>query len=740
MKKAVDDLGIKSINMKILFLFFFLFMFVSPFYKGLFNGLQMAFNYPIYFTVFLSGFALIFLGFGLIRKWNFGENIHSVMIWSIPLTYVISAFYSSSGFYSINSILVYILYSTLFVSTSYLVQTKKGNSIVKWAIILSALIIVIHGFLNWFGILHYVNAVLDRRLSGIFQYPNSYAAFLMAILLACLIQLCYASRPVLIFFYGSLITPIVISILFTLSRGALLILPILFLIMLLFLSFSKQLLAIIVTVVSVIFSALTMGEISRIRGLIVEEFHWLDSIYGLFIVAIVSLITGIISIQVKKLADKTVGWNGFGKLANYTKYYIPVVLIGITSISLYVLLKTTLIINLLPANLKRIATINLQQTALSDRTNFFKDSYSLFKDYPFFGAGGGAWATLFEQYQSEPYISRQTHSFPMQILVEVGLVGAIIFFIFIFYLFFKAFRNRKNDNEISMYAIIVIAVLSHSLIDFHMSFVYLGGLIFICLGGMLPMQLNIELQKNNNSIGKYIYSAFILLLGLVIIIMGGRAVQAYRTYNSAFDNNANAVNINTLDRAISQQNYNAEYKIQRTGILLNAYQESQNKALLEQAQLSIEDLRESESHNRLLLEHEFFMNMITGNKEKALQVLIEKKEYFKWDIALYERIISLAFELRNNSSSNYRDTAEQFYEEVTKMEQAINERNMKNDKNFAVSNQIKLIGASLKYEQGNYSETIEVLEPILSELTNEYKIEAQKIYDLAQKNLKTKEK
>jgi hypothetical protein len=737
MKKAVDDLGIKSINMKILFLFFFLFMFVSPFYKGLFNGLQMSFNYPIYLTVFLSGFALIFLGFGLIRKWNFGENFHTVMIWSIPLMYVISAFYSSSSFYSMNSILVYIFYSTLFVSTSYLVQTKKGNSIVKWAIILSALIIVIHGFLNWFGILNYVNAVLDRRLSGIFQYPNSYAAFLMAILLACLIQLGNASRPVLIFFYGSLITPIVISILFTLSRGALLILPILFLIMLLFLSFSKQLLAVIVTVVSGIFSALTMGEISRIRGLIVEEFHWLDSIYGLFIVTIVSLITGIISIQVKKLADKTVGWNGFGKLANYTKYYIPVVLIGITSISLYVLLKTTLIINLLPANLKRIATINLQQTAFSDRTNFFKDSYSLFKDYPFFGAGGGAWATLFEQYQSEPYISRQTHSFPMQILVEIGLVGAIVFFIFIFYVFFKAYRNRTNLDT-SMYSIIVIAVLSHSLIDFHMSFVYLGGLIFICLGGMLPMQLKLEPQKNDNNIGKYIYAGSILLLSLGIIIMGGRAVQAYKTYNSAFDNNA--VNIKTLDRAISQQNYNAEYKIQKIGILLNAYQDTQNKAFLNQAQLSIEELRESESHNRVLLEHEYYMYMITGNKEDALQVLIEKKEYFKWDIALYERIISLAFELRNNPSSNYRDTAEQFYEEVTKMEKTIIERNMKNDKNFAVSNQIKLIGASLKYEQGNYSETIEILEPILSELTNENKIEFQRIYDSAQINLKTKEK
>lgn len=123
------------------------------------------------------------------------------------------------------------------------------------------------------------------------------------------------------------------------------------------------------------------------------------------------------------------------------------------------------------------------------------------KDYPILGAGGGGWASLYEHYQNNPYTSRQVHNFFLQFLIEVGIVGFLIFMSFILYIFYKYIRGyvKRDKNEFEngfFYLIIALSILVHSLLDFNMSYAFMGILVFIGLAGMASVMDSKPLRKN----------------------------------------------------------------------------------------------------------------------------------------------------------------------------------------------------------------------------------------------------
>jgi O-antigen ligase len=122
-----------------------------------------------------------------------------------------------------------------------------------------------------------------------------------------------------------------------------------------------------------------------------------------------------------------------------------------------------------------------------ERFTFYKDALKVVKDYPVLGAGG--WASLYEHYQNNPYVSRQAHNFFLQYLIEVGILGFIIFMgfiLFIFYKYIRGYMKRENDdyNNGFFYLIIALSILVHSLLDFNMSYAFMGIMVFLSLAGM----------------------------------------------------------------------------------------------------------------------------------------------------------------------------------------------------------------------------------------------------------------
>lgn len=82
------------------------------------------------------------------------------------------------------------------------------------------------------------------------------------------------------------------------------------------------------------------------------------------------------------------------------------------------------------------------------------------------------------------------HNFFLQYLIEVGIVGFLVFMgfiLFIFYKFSREYLKRETDdyNNGFFYLIIALSILVHSLLDFNLSFAFMGMLVFLALGEWL---------------------------------------------------------------------------------------------------------------------------------------------------------------------------------------------------------------------------------------------------------------
>lgn len=150
------------------------------------------------------------------------------------------------------------------------------------------------------------------------------------------------------------------------------------------------------------------------------------------------------------------------------------------------------------AIISRLNAMDVGQKSFTTRTAYYRDSFKIFKDYPIFGAGGGAWNGLYAKYQSEPYFSTEAHNYYLQTLVELGLIGIIIVMAFLGTILVLCFMSIKKKNLIQMtilYA--VLSLLVHSAFDFNFSYLsiplFMWGLI--ALVDTTPLgEMNIKIK------------------------------------------------------------------------------------------------------------------------------------------------------------------------------------------------------------------------------------------------------
>lgn len=181
----------------------------------------------------------------------------------------------------------------------------------------------------------------------------------------------------------------------------------------------------------------------------------------------------------------------------------------------------------LPESLvSRFNAISLSQRSVSGRLIYYKDALKIFSDYPFVGAGGGAWANLYEKYQSQPYVSTTTHSYLINILVETGIVGIMVFLLILGLLLCRLWISWKQKNVLTITIIIaVLFLLAHSIFDFNFSFVSIL-LIFGALLGCLDM------PKQSKFLNRGIPQIVLIILVAPSMIF---TISLYSAHSSAID-------------------------------------------------------------------------------------------------------------------------------------------------------------------------------------------------------------
>lgn len=135
---------------------------------------------------------------------------------------------------------------------------------------------------------------------------------------------------------------------------------------------------------------------------------------------------------------------------------------------------------------QKIAAYQVHQLSVSQRFIFWRDGLRILARNPITGNGYGAWQAMYMRVQSYTYYSTQSHSFAIDTLLNVGIVG----FIALIALVVPMFRQmiwpqvqglRMNAVDWALMAAGWMA-FCHSLMDWDMAFLYLLTLFFAGAG------------------------------------------------------------------------------------------------------------------------------------------------------------------------------------------------------------------------------------------------------------------
>ncbi|GAA3403012.1 O-antigen ligase family protein [Paenibacillus hodogayensis] len=691
------------------------FLFFSAFQTALFNGesnqayVVNSFERPIITAVLWSSVILMLAAVYFFQRWSLKTryDLLSLLVWLIPLAYVLSSFSAASAHLSMKMVLLQVLYATFFVLGIYLTRNPIGNSILINSIMTSGYAVVVYGILNLLGNAYSRDGVMltdqGMRMTSVFQYANAYAAFLMALLFAGLYLLVNSRKWYSIALHSVMLVPILLSFFLTLSRGGLVILPIILLLILPFSTLKKQILFLGYLLAAVLASLLITDRMDAIGNDIVKRVlatrtpsgsvtllglsdskvleGWMYVLIAtLGLAAIVTLFHKFLGLR---FLDKTISWLSF----KYSAFLLPVIALVVGLIGAYVLFGDSPIRKLLPDTLEqRIDNINFEQHSVLERVTFYKDAFKLIGDYPVLGAGGGGWAALYEKYQNNPYTSRQAHNFFLQFWIESGTLGILILAVFLIYVFYQYIRSYVKGNEAArsakfVFYIVALSLLIHSTIDFEMSYGFIAALVYLCLGGMAAGISNEELSWANRPFLAKARISYPVLLGVVAITTFVIAAIQFNA-NSKFSlslKNAGSQKplqdiMTPLNRALELQPNHPDYVSTKVGFLTQLYTQNKDENMFNEAIQLLDKTALNEKNNKILFSQQLQLYTMKNDVTKIANLVAQGLEQFPWDNSLYERSATINLALYDQARASNNAAANQYSEKVIQAYDMVKEK------------------------------------------------------------------
>lgn len=218
----------------------------------------------------------------------------------------------------------------------------------------------------------------------------------------------------------------------------------------------------------------------------------------------------------------------------------------------------------------------LKDTFIKDSNNslrytYYKDALKLFNKSKLVGIGGEGFKARYQEVQTQPYISSEVHSAPLQILVEAGSVGFIVFITLCVITFIIAYSLYKTKSEEGiLYLLMLIVFIVTSLFDLVFSFGIMIYLFAVMIG------LVIGEYKNNNILEKDKYEldnkstlgmlkiATLSISLMILFLVTIYSVNIYRAsmiiITEVEDNLDNSYNrVGLLENKVTLDKYNLAY-------------------------------------------------------------------------------------------------------------------------------------------------------------------------------------
>lgn len=323
---------------------------------------------------------------------------------------------------------------------------------------------------------------------------------------------------------------------------------------------------------------------------------------------------------------------------------------------------------LLPGTLyNRFFGLSIVDINVQTRFRYTRDAWEIVKDHPLLGLGGHGWKSRYFQYQSSNYSSTEVHNHFMQVFVETGIIGFLLFlaiWLTFLYTAYRLYTDGDEERKILSVAIstAVLAIVAHSLYDFNLSLGAIGIFLWALMG--VARGLSPKTKEINNS---YVSLKTSLAIGLAtILLMFVFSLRVGLTNmnagNRQLHTNQISAAVASLEKAVKFDRYDPENRVMLADGYVALARQNNNGTLISQA---------DEQYNKALSLDRFhpryhhlygtFLVRI-GNFEEGLASLahaISLQPYLDRHYNIYARAsLNIALFLLENDDSQARDYLE----------------------------------------------------------------------------------
>lgn len=344
-------------------------------------------------------------------------------------------------------------------------------------------------------------------------------------------------------------------------------------------------------------------------------------------------------------------------------------LVGISGIMfLYLLFETSNPI------LRRIQTISWDNSSWQTRLDFYKTALKMTADSNWLGLGGGAWEAGYKAYREYEFSSNEVHSSIFSLLVEVGVVGLLVYLAFAL----KTILMGIREKGILTLSLAAMVIFIHSFFDFNME-IYFSAIVLFAIFALIDDKddgkRNEESERGNRfkSIGLIVLCSGSLILSGLFMSGETYARKADEYIRAKELENAAAM----LEKAADRDPTNPKYHINLAKIQHVIYMSSKDKGDLASEKESFARFIEVAPDNveTKFSAARYYLRM--GNFKKALMTIDraveldpQNREVYLSQVDLYEKLLT---EL--NLSTSMRRELLDYYNDESNIKRAFSKYN-----------------------------------------------------------------
>ncbi|XID91099.1 O-antigen ligase family protein [Paenibacillaceae bacterium WGS1546] len=626
---------------------------IAPFQRGLFFDSDMY----IFEALILIAFLIWLIASIFTKSIRVPAVYYTVFL--IPFTYILTFIVAESPKGNFDNLLRWLTYCSLFILLISIRRQLNGERALRLVFQVSGIVLVGFSFLGLMGLVEYKDIILGNRLTGPFQYANTFAAVIGAYWLYSLVMLVRERQHLTSMLLYSL--PLIAygtSFFASYSRGGYLVFPIAWLLGLVFLKFREQLLYLMYSLIAVSGSFITFRLVADTErsG---DASVWIAFTGFSFLVALVALALSGGKSQSLLNRISANHWLGrFGKIAICSTTLLLGLLLGLD------LSQKGLVFRTLPEALQsRVEQVNLGTLG---RTGMFEDAFAFSNQLPLLGFGGDGWKTVYLNMQSKPYYSNEIHNGYLEMLLSTGWVGLLLFVAVFALLVVAMLRYRRSLNDGSERiawlapAVGACMIFVHAAIDFDFSF---GSVWFILMWllslGVSPhsdllisSRLNKLLQRNARhyvQVGGTVLLASFVLFGIVYSI---RFASAEKSIVIQRENTNIYEAIERFEDAGRKNPYHTDALLSLANFYLQLYNHNSDEGTKEKLLSLLETLEQLEPNNAKVIFNVGLKHGQLNDWIKGLPYLDRAIALDRYNVEYYNIIFDLKLQLAQQAAAN----------------------------------------------------------------------------------------